>query len=106
MCGFKCSRSIVRAAAQGRLRLYKRDDWWHVSRAAVRRAPLLTAGRLAAMAKCSTKTVWRRVASGALEPWRDPRRARGYEPANRFRLADVALLRASLRKVVFGRRVN
>ena len=107
VCGFRNKRSIIRAAAAGRIRIYRRDNWWHVSRADLQRAPLLTAGRLARLARCSTKTVRRRVKAHYLQPWVDPRRARGFRPVRRFCLADVGRLRASLReRVVFGVRLR
>ena len=56
-CGFKHKRSIIRAAAAGRITIHKVDDRWFVSAGQLRVAPMLTAGVLAKKAGCSTKTV-------------------------------------------------
>lgn len=96
-CGYRHKRSILRAAAQGRITLYDVDGAWHVSSKELYSAPLLTAGMVAKKARCSKKTVQRRVKGGLITPWRSGERSRHFTPANRFTLHDVAVVRASLR---------
>ena len=105
ICGYKHKRTIIRAAADGRILLYRREGWWHVSRAALATAPILTAGRVAKLAKCSTKTVVRRVKSRLIRPHEPARLPYGVRRPRRFTLADVAKVKKSLRRVVFGRRL-
>lgn len=89
-------------AARGWITLRESRGRWGVETDGLRAAKVLTVGKVAKMARCSEKTVRRRIAAGLVSPQRAPRsveRAAGV-PAARLSLVDVATIRGSLQRRV------
>ena len=96
--GYKSKKTIRRLGEQGLLDVRKHRGRWVVSKSEIRDARVLTTGRAAKLAGCSSKTARRRIRAGLVKPVRPD------EPSNwmceravpRLSLADVSAIKSSI----------